>query len=488
MIDPVMQPIDYDDIQLSSRYHTRQKALFEAIREKIINKLWKNDGKLPSTRKLAETLSISRNTVIAAYEQLHSEGYIESKAGSGYFVSLTLPELYLTPDKTASATSAKRANKPKTPLCLDDLNKPCAPSVPDLSAFPYTQWQKVMQRHSHRTQLSGQSELQGLMPLREALSDYLSSSRSVNCDPHRIIITSGAQQALYITLLATMKPGQTLLMEDPGYGQMAKVLAMTNVDNRTVPVIPHSGLNINAIQQQTAQALYITPSNQYPLGTSLNTNDRLALIQWATDNNSWIIEDDYDSEFQFAHRPYASLQGLASQSGSRQCCIYVGTFSKSLLNAMRIGYLVVPEQLVPRCLEIKDAIGGATPTIIQAALADFIREGYFLRHIRKMRRLYQQKHQAMLDNIQHYFGDKWEVISQPAGLHITVRWYSGPSELTFSESAEQQGIIVRPLQYYQQKTVSPARDWQAAVLGFGNIPIDDIDGIIAKLHTIFMKI
>lgn len=475
-----MQPLDFGDIQLDNQQSSRQKALYEAIRAKIVNRLWQKSGRLPATRKLAEYLKLSRNTVIAAYEQLQVEGYIDSQPGAGYFVAVTMPEHYLNAISQAPKNQPESAIKNTMPL-----NSAFAPGVPDLHQFPYQQWQKLLQRHGARTTLSGSNDLQGLLELRQAISQYLSSSRAVHCDPSRIIITSGAQQALYIGILATLSPGQALLMEDPGYVQMKKVLELAQVKYQTVNVEPKTGLNIDEVLQHSGDALYITPSNQYPLGTSLNTEQRLALIDWAQQHNSWIFEDDYDSEFQFAHRPYTALQGLASQSGAAERCIYIGTFSKTLFNAMRIGYMVVPAHLLNQCLTIKDAISGDTPTHIQAALADFINEGSFLRHIRKMRRLYQQKYQAMLDAIQGEFGNQWQVISQAAGLHITVQWQQGPNEMEFVAAAKQQQITVRPLSYYQAHPNADKRNWQAVILGFGNVAIADIPVLVAQLKLCF---
>ncbi|HAS6780497.1 TPA: aminotransferase class I/II-fold pyridoxal phosphate-dependent enzyme, partial [Vibrio parahaemolyticus] len=180
-----------------------------------------------------------------------------------------------------------------------------------------------------------------------------------------------------------------------------------------------------------ADALYITPSNQYPMGTTLNTEQRGKIINWAVEQSSWIIEDDYDSEFQFAHRPYTSLQGLAAQMGRDDRVLYVGSFSKVMFNGLRLGYLVVPERLVEQCLVVKDALSGDSPTHTQEALADFITEGGLLRHIRKMRRLYKTKHEQMHVSIQQHFGDRVCVVSQAAGLHVTLKWQDGMDEQRF---------------------------------------------------------
>jgi len=470
--------IDCGDLVLSNDKSSKQDCLFHSIREKIVQQLWPKAGKLPSTRKLAEELHLSRNTVIAAYDQLVAEGYIESRSGSGFYVSVELPDHYFPSQrKENSAFEAKPTL---------DVNSAFAPGVPDLKQFPLAKWQRYMQIHSSRSSLLGNQDIQGNPELRQALCDYLATSRSVHCLPHQIIITSGAQQALSIALMATLNVQDTVLMEQPGYTQVRKIIGLLGYQHSTVQVKEKLGLDLDTVLNSKAKALYITPSNQYPMGTTLNTDQRLKLIEWAHNNNRWIIEDDYDSEFQFAHRPYTSLQGLSAQINQDSQVIYVGSFSKVMFNSLRMGYLVVPENLVHKCLEIKDALTGDSPSHIQAALADFIIEGDLLRHIRKMRRLYKQKHQQMIDSIQHYFGNKVEIVSQAAGLHVTLKWLEGIDEVTLSHKALKAGIVIRPLSYYEHPQFI-TRQWQGVVLGFGNVALEQIDHKIRVISDLFSR-
>ncbi len=472
-----MSLIETGDLTLTNGSGTYQARLFGAIREKITNNLWQKGGKLPSTRKLAQELSLSRNTVIAVYEQLVAEGYLESRPGSGFYVAVELPEHYL-------GIQNSPLFKP-VPVITQDLNRPFAPGIPDLAQFPIAKWQKLMQKHASRSVLLGNQDVQGNIELRQALASYLASSRSVTCNPERIIITCGAQQALSIALMATLTRSDTILMEHPGYTQMRKVIELMQLKCIPIPVNASTGVEIATILESNAKALYITPSNQYPMGTTLNTDQRLQLINWATTDQHWIIEDDYDSEFQFAHRPYTSLQGLAGQIGQDQRVMYVGSFSKVMFNGLRLGYLVVPDSLVSRCLEIKDALTGDLPTHTQAALADFINDGDLNRHIRKMRRLYKAKYRQMITALDTYFGDRIEIISQAAGMHITLKWYGGIDERLWTERARQSGIVIRPLSYYEQHEPSQ-RTWNGAVLGFGNIALDEIDGKVQKIAQLFV--
>lgn len=470
-----MTPIEVGDLSLAKAKATLQEQLFHAIRHKIVTHLWPLGGKLPSTRKLSVELSLSRNTVIAAYEQLAAEGYIESRAGSGYYVAIELPESYLS----------KHEHQPKVLSSpAQDINRLFAPGVPDLQQFPVGKWQRMLQRHSTRLSLLGNQAIQGSLALREALASYLASSRSVRCDPQRIIITSGAQQALYIALNAVLERNDGVLMEQPGYAQMSKVIALNGFKFKALPVAEKRGFALEDVFHSDAKALYVTPSNQYPMGTTLSSEQRLQLVEWAAQHGRWIIEDDYDSEFQFAHRPYTSLQGLASEMGGGDRVVYIGSFSKVMFNGLRLGYMVVPDALVEACLAVKDATSGDTPTHTQEALADFINEGDLLRHIRKMRRLYKQKHQCMSESISRHFGDRVEIISQAAGLHVTLKWLGGIEESTFVERAREAGIIVRPMSYYEHST-SPDRAWRGVVLGFGNVAMKEIEPNIQRLAKIF---
>ena len=483
--------IDIGDLRLPDNAATLQVRLFHAIRDKIVLGLWPLSGKLPSTRKIALELSLSRNTVIAAYEQLACEGYIESHQGSGFYVSVELPEHYLNSELVVSkfvasafvASELAQTTHHKT-IATEDHNGSFAPGVPDLSQFPLKKWQRYIQRHSSRSRILGSGNIQGVDELRLALAHYLASSRSVVCSPERIIITSGAQQGLAIAAMAILEREDKILLEQPGYLQVNKVMNLIGIQKSYINVSPIHGLDIQQVIDNQAKALYVTPSNQYPMGTTLNSEQRLKLIEWASRDNRWIIEDDYDSEFQFAHRPYTSMQGLAAQMGLDKHIIYIGSFSKVMFNGLRLGYMVVPESLVERCNQIKDALSGDTPAHSQYALADFISDGELLRHIRKMRRLYKAKHKAMISAIELYFGHSVEVISQAAGLHITMRWQGGIDEEIFRQKALESNLIIRTLRYYQPSG-KQNRKWNAVVLGFGNTPVDQIPARIARLAKVF---
>ncbi|WP_394209377.1 PLP-dependent aminotransferase family protein [Enterovibrio calviensis] len=496
-----MQPIDIGDLRLDASNTSKQSALYLAVQDKILNGLWPTNGRLPATRLLAEELRVSRNTVTAVYEQLKAEGYIESRRGAGYFIQWAMPDQYLHTN-----INSERQRSPETKCVVADReekrppfdahvrNRPFAPGVPDLAQFPYKKWARSLQCHFQRSILGGQNDIQGNLALRQALSDYLSFSRSVDASPQRIIITVGAQQALYIAINAILEAGEKVMMENPGYAQMRKVLDRSNIDVSYMPVDAITGADISLLDKFDGKAVYLTPSNQYPMGTSLNTNDRMRCIEWATQKTQgeqarWIIEDDYDSEFQFANRPYPSLQGLAAKfQGEAANVIYIGTFSKTLLPAIRVGYMVVPESLVEKCLSVKDAIGGDTAMHIEEVLAEFIAEGDYLRHIRKMRTLYQEKQRVFVEALHQHFGDEVEVISQAAGLHVTFRWQGGLTALEAKALLEEKGVTIRTLLFYcDADSVSDMPEWmqRTLVAGFGNSSLDDIRQGVKKLAECF---
>ncbi|MDO6524531.1 PLP-dependent aminotransferase family protein [Motilimonas sp. 1_MG-2023] len=473
--------IDSGDLVLQDGANSKQDRLFHAIRDKIVQQLWPKSARLPSTRALAQHLAVSRNTVIATYEQLVAEGYLESKVGSGFYVAVALPQHYFNAqvEKQYVATSHSTSTL--------DINTAFAPGVPDLVQFPIKLWQKCLQHHGSRSVLLGSQCLQGDKDLRAALSDYLASSRSVHCDPERVIITNGAQQAIVIALMCVLKANDSILMEQPGYAQLNKVVNFFGYQQQGLKVSPYQGVDMSQLLSSDAQAVYMTPSNQYPMGTSLNTEQRLKIIDWASTHSRWVIEDDYDSEFQFAHRPYSSMQGLAGQMGISRI-LYIGSFSKVMFNSLRLGYLVVPKALVATALAAKDALSGELPSYNQAALAEFINEGHLLRHIHKMRRLYKLKHQAMLQAIAVHFANKIEVVSQAAGLHVTLKWQQGIDEQTWTQRAKAAGIIIRPLSYYERSEYTKKRGWHGAVLGFGNIALAQIDSKIEQLAALFLRL
>jgi len=384
--------------------------------------------RLPASRRLALELGISRNTVTIVLEQLRSEGFLESFPGKGVFVSSEMPK------GVEGLSQVKWMNKISLPALSDfgqTLNKtslsehseilPFTPGIPDISAFPQQIWQQIQRRHQDRRTLMGYNGNQGYAPLRESLSEYLRLSRGVHCKPEQIIITQGAQQAISLCAQVLLNEGDSVLVENPGYMGAKKAFQAKRANLISCP-LGSNGIDLEALCNGTikgsskAKLMYVTPTHQYPLGGILSAAQRLKLLDWAAKQNTWLIEDDYDSEFHFYHKPIASLQGMAKQTP----VIYMGSFSKTLFPALRLGYLVVPEELTKVFVKAKSFMGGESPLLTQAVVADFINEGHFVRHLRRMRLLYQDKWQHLSTLLNDELSDYVKPIAQSAGMHLAI--------------------------------------------------------------------
>lgn len=416
--------IEPDSIRLSGE-GSLQLQLYQALRQPLLSGLWPSGALLPSSRVLASELQLSRNTVNAALAQLVAEGYLQGQPGRGYCIITQLPDAYFQASRVANShcllantntkphSSAEILRQTATPFKTGLLE----PGVPDLSAFPYRIWQRLLQRHATRPLLGVGGDTLGYLPLRQALCLYLQQSRQVHCTEQQILITAGAQQGLYVAAMLVAARGDKVLMESPGYGRLRQALQLQDLAIGYLDAAGPDGVIAEDLAaQQDCKALFLTPGHQYPMGGIMPLSQRLAILQWAQQQGCWLVEDDYDSEFQFKHRPVASLQGLAQGQG----VIFVGSFSKTMLPALRLGYLVAPTALIQRAAAIVQAIHGDVPLLTQAALADFISEGHFSRHLRKMRKLYQQKQQLAQQLASQYLPD-WQLHALHAGLHLVLR-------------------------------------------------------------------
>lgn len=425
--------IEPDSIRLSGE-GSLQRQLYQALRQPLLSGLWPSGALLPSSRVLASELQLSRNTVNAALAQLVAEGYLQGQPGRGYCVITQLPDAYFQASRVADSDAparnivpaARPASGPAKPATTADKLPQALtpfkagllePGVPDLGAFPYRIWQRLIQRHATRPLLGVGGDTLGYLPLRQALCLYLQQSRQVHCTEQQILITAGAQQGLYVAAMLVAARGDKVLMESPGYARLRQALQLQDLAIGYLNAAGPEGVAAeDLVTQQDCKALFLTPGHQYPMGGIMPLSQRLAILQWAQQQGCWLVEDDYDSEFQFKHRPVASLQGLAQGQG----VIFVGSFSKTMLPALRLGYLVAPADLIQRAAAIVQAIHGDVPLLPQAALADFISEGHFSRHLRKMRKLYQQKQQLALQLASQYLPD-WQLYALHAGLHLVLR-------------------------------------------------------------------
>lgn len=464
----------------------RTQSLQEQIHKQFVS--WISDGRLtagarlPSTRRLGEMLGVSRNTAVAVIELLKAEGYVSSEVGRGSFIESSLPGLVKAElaEKGIEQQPLPTSGFAKTLAALEtnqhQKTLPFTPGVPCLELFPQALWQRLWRHHQGRTRLMGYDAHQGHTPLREAIADYLRVSRGVRCRADQVLITSGAQQALSLCALMLLDDGDKVLHENPGYRGAQSAFSIRQVKQVPVP-LKQQAINVdwllsNPSKTVGAKLLYTTPTHQYPMGGLLNASDRIRLLQWAQENRLWIIEDDYDSEFHFAHAPVAAMQGMSRQDN----VIYMGSFSKVLYPSLRLGYLVLPEALTGVFTKAKSAVTGESSMIEQAVIADFIAEGHFARHLRRMRQIYSKRWQELDEKIRASLGGRVEVIADSAGMHITLS-IDACDDKSLARELNQLGLGGSPLSSYYLD--SPERT--GLVLGFANADAEQQTALIRKL-------
>lgn len=463
------------------------KQIYDGYRKAILDGSLRAGQRLPSTRVLAGELGISRIPVLSAYEQLLAEGYIESHVGSGTVVSRSLPRR-MPPVQPAAAPStrsrshrklSKRALLPTTRHGLygDGGLGPFRFGQVAFEHFPLQIWNSLMTRQARRTRASSfkYGDHMGLGDLREAIAAYLRTARAVRCEAEQIMIVSGSQLGLEITTRALLDSGSRVWVEEPGYTLARAVLEGHGCGIVAVPV-DAEGLDVSAGMSkcQDACAALVTPSHQFPLGVTMSASRRLQLLDWAESNGSWVIEDDYDSEFRYEAQPVASLQGLDRNAR----VVYIGTFSKVLFPSLRLGYVVVPRDLIDRFLAVRFAMDVSSPTFLQAVLADFIREGHFSRHIRRMRSVYAERRDALIESVGKELGATAEIVGAQAGMHLATI-LNGVADREVAERAARQNLWLAPLSsFYAHKAAR-----RGFVLGFGSTSVDEIPAAVRGLRT-----
>jgi len=409
------------------------RQVYEELRQAILAGRLMSGQKLPSTRSLAQLLGVSRATITQGYELLLSGGYLETIVGSGTFVCRQLPDDLLNATPTPSKSSP--ANSPiQLSAYGESLNDNAFLRLPEAELeisfsygrpafdhFPIDLWRKLISRYcrSHSEVLDYTSYSLGNKALREAIASYISRSRAVNCSAEQIVIVGGSQQGIDLITRLLIDRGDWVAVEEPGYlGARRAFLAQ---GAKLFPVaVDQSGLIVDELKTSVIpniKLLYITPSHQFPTGAVLSLPRRLELLAWAQKSGVMMIEDDYDSEFRYGERPIPALQGL-DQGNS---IIYVGTFSKVLFPALRLGYLVLPENLVHVFARAKWLADRQCSLLEQYALTDFITEGHLERHIRRMRSLYNQRRQILVQSLFEHFGDSVEIMGENAGMHLMVK-------------------------------------------------------------------
>jgi GntR family transcriptional regulator/MocR family aminotransferase len=485
-----LPPVPLDSRSATPMY----RQLSDWFRRAILDHRLQPGQRLPSTRHLAQELAVSRIPVLAAYEQLVAEGYLETFVGASTCVARSIPQITSRsatpkPDRmlprSAGLGLARRLSRRVTALRTQDkswLNNLGAFRVglPALDHFPAGIWSKLVNRHARKppVNLLYYGETMGHLPLREAIAAYLGVFRAVRCEASQVLVTTGSQQGLQLAAQVLLDPGERVWMEEPGYP--GAQLALHAAGARLVPVpVDQEGLDVaEGIRRgRAARAAYITPSHQFPLGVTLSAARRMQLLNWAANSGTWIIEDDYDSEYRFGGRPIASLQGLDTEGR----VIYVGTFSKVMFPAMRLGYLVLPKDLVPAFAVAREATDTCSSGLYQEVMADFIREGHFARHIGRMRKLYAQRRKALVEAIQQQLNGRLEVLGAEAGMQLTALLPQGVDDVAVAKKAAKKGVSARPLSACYLHP--PARG--GLILGYGGAEGAVIREAVHTLTTCF---
>lgn len=472
------------------------RQVYQDIRQAILSSKLLPEMQLPSTRMLADELEVSRTTILEAYEQLTAEGYLESRVGSGTYVARELPEdlLRVRGQSHISDPSQRTANgsTEASPLSArgelltdielssfraDEKSRPFRPGLPALDSFPIETWSQITSRRwrSIPASMLGYRQSTGFPPLRETVADYLQESRGVHCSPEQVIIVSGTQQAITLTAHVLLDPGDRAWIEDPGYPRARSAFRWAGA--RTIPVpLDDEGLKIAPLRcgDEYARLAYVTPSHQYPLGMTMSLSRRLELLDWAERSDAWILEDDYDSEYRYEGRPIAALQGL-DNSGR---VIYVGSFSKVLFPALRLGYLVVPESLVEAFSAAKSLVERCPPLAPQMVVTDFIEEGHFERHLRRMRTLYAERQSILIKALSAKTGDLLDVSSDEAGLHLTAFLKPDFDDQEVSSALQERSVVAPPLSFYASRSL----DRDGLVLGYAAVNEPDIRGGVDQLE------
>jgi GntR family transcriptional regulator / MocR family aminotransferase len=472
------------------------KQIYDGYRAAILRGDLRPGGQILSSREFACEFRVSRFPVLNAYAQLIAEGYLESCVGAGTFVSASLPEQQMSVPQS-SGHSVAAPSGPRPVSRRSSLYPPSPNSQvlwgwgsfgvhqPALDQFPFSIWANLVARHSRNPHVRAIHRIDphGAERFRGAVCDYLRTARGVKCSPDQILIVSGSQQALDITARVLLDPGNSVWVEEPGYSLQRIVLTAAGCHLIPIPV-DGEGMDVAAGIKRApkARAAFVTPSHQYPLGSTMPASRRIQLLNWAHSAGGWVVEDDYDSEFRYESLPIASMHGLDRNAR----VIYIGTFSKVLFPSLRLGYMVIPPDLVDRFVAVRHAMDIFPPYLHQEVMADFILEGHFTRHIRKMRQIYKERRLILIDALAREFPAHrgYEVHGVEAGMHLAFTLPPGlPPSITDTEislRAARSRLWLWPL----SPSYTSAAQRQGFILGFGSSLPSQIPRAVRLMHSL----
>ncbi|MFL0243506.1 PLP-dependent aminotransferase family protein [Mycobacterium sp. SMC-18] len=458
------------------------RVLYEQLRSSILSGQLAGGSKLPPSRVLAAQNGLSRNTVLAAFDQLEAEGYITARQGSGTYVARVLPEEFLNsappypscespalyPAATLSGRGERLARVRRIPIPSVLGHQPRGAAfligLPALDAFPFKTWVRLYSSRfaTAASALMPYDNPAGYRPLREAIASYIATARGIHCTADQVIVVNGSQQALEFCARILLDPGDAAWLEDPGY--LGARAALVSAGARIVPVpVDESGLDVAAgIElESTARIAIVTPSHQFPLGHTMSLERRLALIDWAARNQSWVIEDDYDAEFRYVGKPLAALTAI----DTHQRVVYVGTFSKVLFPSLRLGYIIAPEAIVDGFTAAHLSTDMHAHLIDQAVVTDFMEQGHFANHLRRMRVLHRERQHLLIQEAER-ISNSIALAPSDGGLHLVGQLADFSDDTSIAKRALHQGIHVWPLSIHHYH---PSRS-SALLLGYAGTP------------------
>jgi GntR family transcriptional regulator/MocR family aminotransferase len=470
--------MDFAAILDSSVEAPLQKQLYEQWRGAVLTGRFAPGARVPSTRDLARSLGVSRTTVTHAYEQLIAEGYLEAAHGSGTYVCAALPEEMLRPALPNDGRPASVGGELRFRLSRYGRELRERPGyfrshprgtisftnwLPDLNHFPVALWARLVARAARHADIGSfdyDSRSLGYAPLRREIARYLAVSRAVRCEPDQVIVCNGSQQALDLCARILVDRGDSIAVEDPGYLGARQIFLSHGARLRPIPV-DEDGMMTNRLRRMRPKLVYVTPSHQFPAGSSMTLARRLELLEWARGSGAVILEDDYDSEYRFDGKPSPSLQGLSAGAP----VIYLGTFSKVLFPGLRLGYMVAPRGLVPVLERAKWVADRQCPILEQAVLASFLADGHLERHIRRMRVIYARRREVLEQALLEEFGDRVRILGAQAGMHLMAEFQTQLSEEDVVRRSLAEGVVVASARPYY---LSPVKE-RRLVLGYAPV-------------------
>lgn len=477
----ITEPLKSDAISPDGKPVSLQKQLTERIQQAILSGYLPADTRLMSSRALSKELGISRNTVVNVYEHLAAEGYIlADRQGtrvapvSGLASKATAP-MQSRPDTVQLATRL-------TPFITNPLQPESdallSPGMPAIKEFPITVWRRAIERANRQfmPRMLGYGAPTGEYALRDAIATHLHVARGVRCDPHRIVITEGARQALELCVTLLTDPGDTVWMEEPGYRGAKAAFSAGNLHMEMMKV-DGEGVCIpeDAWQNRAPKLIYLTPAHQYPTGAVLSVSRRLSLITQAARKNAWLIEDDYDGDFRHSGGPIASMQGLTEDAP----VFYIGSFSKTMFPSLKLGYVVFPANVMKQASPVLNEIMRSGQQLQQLALADFMKSGEFGRHLGRMRRLYRERQRILRQALTEHFSPE-QVLGGKSGMHLTLLLAPGTDDKKIVSLARQHGIGVQAFSSYSVSNDAAA----GLVIGYGNTPAEVIPEAVSVLAAL----